>query len=360
MVKLSIVVIIYKIEDYLRQCIDSILKQSYKDFELILVDDGSPDRCPEICDEYAAMDKRIRVIHQKNQGSLAARWAGLKASSGMYVSLLDGDDWVDEDAFQCMMELAEKHDADIVVAGYKECRSNGNILKRNAMDSGVYQGSSIQQVFKTALYNDNFYVPGIIPALWNKLFRRELFFHDYNAPDRIIRMGEDASISYPMIARSNTIVLDNDIHPFNYRIVEGSMSRSYDEKYFERAKHLLSSLKANLAFNSDMLNGLNYYALFILGMGAKRVLARDAHISLKKKTDILREIAEYIRETVNTREIDWIGFDKYERSFYSLLLKGNVTALMALQYSHRIKERIMGRAPERIYNAFKEIKSKRC
>ena len=360
MVKLSIVVIIYKIEDYLRQCIDSILKQSYKDFELILVDDGSPDRCPEICDEYAAMDKRIRVIHQKNQGSVAARWNGLEASSGMYVSLLDGDDWIDEDAFMRIMELAEKHDADIMVTGYKECRSSGSTLKRNAVDSGVYEGDSLRQVYRSALYSGRFYVPGIIPALWNKVLKRELFFRDFNAPGRTIRMGDDAAVSYPMIARAKTIVIDNNIHPFNYRIVEGSMSRSYDEMYVERAKCLFSSLKDNLSLNPDMLFGLNYYMLFMLGTGANRVLARDVHVSLQKKKHILEEIANYSRETVNIEEIDWSGFDKYERRFFSLLLKGNVTALMALQYSHRIRERIMGIAPERIYNAFKEIKSKRC
>ena len=76
MIKLSVVVIIYKVEQYLNQCIDSILNQTYKNFELVLVDDGSPDNCPRICDEYAAKDSRIKVIHQENQGSVSARWNG--------------------------------------------------------------------------------------------------------------------------------------------------------------------------------------------------------------------------------------------------------------------------------------------
>ena len=94
-IKISVIVPIYRIEDYLPKCIDSLLQQSFKDFELILVDDGSPDNCPKICDDYAKLDQRVKVIHKSNGGLLSARKAGLEAASGTHIAYVDGDDWVD-------------------------------------------------------------------------------------------------------------------------------------------------------------------------------------------------------------------------------------------------------------------------
>ena len=91
---------IYKVEKYLNKCIDSILKQTFQDFELILVDDGSPDKCPKICDEYAKKDKRVRVIHKENAGLVAARNTGIKEAKGDYICYVDGDDWISENLLQ--------------------------------------------------------------------------------------------------------------------------------------------------------------------------------------------------------------------------------------------------------------------
>ncbi|MDR2409141.1 MAG: glycosyltransferase, partial [Bacteroidales bacterium] len=96
MTVLSIIVPVYKVEPYLRRCIDSILAQTFTDFECILIDDGSPDGCPAICDEYAEKDKRIMVIHQENEGVSAARNAGLDIAKGEWIGFVDSDDWCDE------------------------------------------------------------------------------------------------------------------------------------------------------------------------------------------------------------------------------------------------------------------------
>lgn len=102
---ISIIVPIYKVEKFLPKCIESILNQTYSDFELILVDDGSPDKCPEICDEYAAKDQRIIVIHQKNSGVSAARNAGLKRAKGQYIGFVDPDDFVAPDMYEKWYKL---------------------------------------------------------------------------------------------------------------------------------------------------------------------------------------------------------------------------------------------------------------
>lgn len=116
---ISVIVPVYNVEKYLPRCIDSILAQTFTDFELILVDDGSPDNCGAICDEYAAKDKRVRVIHKSNGGVSSARNAGLDAASGEYVTFVDSDDYIAEDRLKQMHSSIFESKADIAVAGFR-------------------------------------------------------------------------------------------------------------------------------------------------------------------------------------------------------------------------------------------------
>lgn len=111
---ISIIVPVYKIENYIRQCVDSILAQSYENIEVILVDDGSPDGCPKICDEYAAKDGRVKVVHKNNGGLMSARQAGLRAATGDYVGFVDGDDWIDADMYLTFADYIEKYHPDML------------------------------------------------------------------------------------------------------------------------------------------------------------------------------------------------------------------------------------------------------
>lgn len=119
MPEISIIVPVYKVEPYLCKCIDSILAQTLADFELILIDDGSPDECGTICDAYAARDYRIVVIHQKNAGVSAARNAGLEVARGAYIGFVDSDDWIEPEMYETMLRTAKETQADVVVCGMK-------------------------------------------------------------------------------------------------------------------------------------------------------------------------------------------------------------------------------------------------
>ena len=118
MPEISIIVPIYNVEQYLKRCVDSILAQTFKDFELILVDDGSPDSCPFICDEYARIDSRIKVIHKANGGLSDARNAGLEMAMGNYIAFVDSDDWIASDTYEYLYELIKKNKADVVSGSY--------------------------------------------------------------------------------------------------------------------------------------------------------------------------------------------------------------------------------------------------
>ena len=138
MPELSIIVPVYKVEKYLPRCIDSILAQTFGDFELILIDDGSPDGCGRICDEYARKDKRIVVIHQKNMGVSAARNAGLDIARGRYIGFVDSDDWIEPQMYEVMMDAIRENGADMAVCGVRYADEDGKFTRADMLSEGVY------------------------------------------------------------------------------------------------------------------------------------------------------------------------------------------------------------------------------
>ena len=158
---ISIIVPIYKVEQYLKECVESILMQSYTDFELILVDDGSPDNCGSICDDYAKVDDRIRVIHKVNGGLSDARNAGLKVARGDHIGFVDSDDWIEPDMYECLYNACIENGADITICGfYRDFKDKSitNVKFKKEVFSGdtavrkLIDGSQIQDHAWTKLY----------------------------------------------------------------------------------------------------------------------------------------------------------------------------------------------------------------
>lgn len=148
MPELSIIVPVYKVEKYLPRCIDSILAQTFGDFELILIDDGSPDGCGRICDEYARKDKRIVAIHQKNMGVSAARNAGLDIARGRYIGFVDSDDWIEPQMYEVMMDAIRENGADMAVCGVRYADEDGKFTRADRLSEGVYtRAGLLEDVF---------------------------------------------------------------------------------------------------------------------------------------------------------------------------------------------------------------------
>ena len=222
---ISILVPIYKIDRYLGICVESLLNQTYRNLEIILVDDGSPDRCPEICDLYASKDERIKVIHKENGGLVSARKAGLMAASGSYIGYVDGDDWVGPGFYHSLYSSIKESDADIAIAGFSRdlFSSTKNIL--NAIPSGVYEGEALDSIKKQMIADGAFYRHGITTYLWNKLFKREVIEQYQMAMDERITIGEDAATVYPAIMSSKKIVITDNC-AYHYRQREDSMLKT--------------------------------------------------------------------------------------------------------------------------------------
>ena len=222
---ISVLVPIYKIDRYLGICIESLLNQTYKNLEIILVDDGSPDRCPEICDLYSSKDERIKVIHKENGGLVSARKAALMAAKGSYIGYVDGDDWVGPGFYHSLYSSIKESDADIAIAGFSRdlFSSTKNIL--NAIPSGVYEGETLDAIKKQMIADGDFYRHGITTYLWNKLFKREVIEQYQMAMDNRITIGEDAATVYPTIMASKKIVITDNC-AYHYRQREDSMLKT--------------------------------------------------------------------------------------------------------------------------------------
>jgi glycosyltransferase involved in cell wall biosynthesis len=262
-VEISVIVPIYRIEKYLPQCIDSLLNQSFLYFELILVDDGSPDNCPQICDDYSKRDKRIKVIHKKNGGLLSARKAGLKEAKGKYISYVDGDDWVDKFYLDTMFKLAEANDADLVTTGHFR-EFDGKIETIKPKTAGVFDEDKLKSsIIPNAIYNGNFCEHGMSTYVWNKLFKRELLIKVlFDVPNEII-MGEDAAITYSYLAISKSLVVSK-IPLYYYRQRHDSIVKSIENPKMEyyRLGLLMSFLKLKLSHVLDektLNNDIRYY-----------------------------------------------------------------------------------------------------
>ncbi|SMC98076.1 glycosyltransferase family 2 protein [Sporomusa malonica] len=176
MPKVSIIVPVYNVQEYLRRCIDSILKQTFTDYQLILVNDGSPDQCPAICDEYAASDKRIEVIHKKNGGLSSARLAGFQLAKGDYICFADSDDYLDECMIEKLYSSCVSEDADIALCGYYTANDNQAKAHKLPFDTNIIQKDEITSNFVLPIIG-HIYSLGYINLpgfLWLRLFKKEI------------------------------------------------------------------------------------------------------------------------------------------------------------------------------------------
>lgn len=187
MPRLSIIVPVYKVEKYIHKCVDSILNQTFTDFELILVDDGSPDNCGRICDEYAEKDSRVRVIHKKNGGLSDARNYGIDAAQGEIIGFVDSDDDIDLNMYKSMIEYMDKHDLDIVCADTYVIKNEKRKFKPRYAEDKIFNAQDgVIAVLDGTLDN----------AAWNKIYRRSCI-GDVRYPKG--RIYEDVATTYKFV-----------------------------------------------------------------------------------------------------------------------------------------------------------------
>lgn len=310
MPRISIIIPVYNVEKYITRCMDSIINQTFKDLEIILVDDGSPDNCPQICDDYARQDKRIVVVHQKNKGLGLARNAGLNIATAKYVTFVDSDDSIALDAMERIWNRLENSCADMCVFSYVNKADSGEENKKIIpVGETVFEGRSILSVLLLGMvgaepsYHRDTYI-GM--SVWKCAYLRKVL------EDNKIRfiserefISEDIMFQIQALKYMKRVVTMTDPLYFYYENASSdSLTKRYSEDKFKRYKKLyLKELELlnNLELGKDGYNRATRMFLGNIRVCVKQICS-NGRLSNKDKKRLIREICndtEFIKITKN-------------------------------------------------------------
>ena len=221
MCEISIIVPVYKVEKYLKKCVDSILAQTFSDFELILVDDGSPDNSGRICDDYAKKDARVRVVHKQNGGLSSARNAGIEVAKGKYLGFVDSDDYIAEDMYELLYKAIIKEEADLSICGIYDVYEGKDPIIKPTIKKTVTAEEALLLILQGNIIS--------VHAV-NKLYKRELF-STIRYPEG--KYHEDSFIIVDLLNQCHKVAIDSEQKYYYYHRLGSINTESFSEKQFE-------------------------------------------------------------------------------------------------------------------------------
>lgn len=224
---ISIIVPVYNVENYIKDCINSIVRQSYKNIEIILIDDGSTDNSGKICDYYGGKDKRIKVIHKKNEGVSVARNMGIEESKGKYITFVDSDDFIDESYVENLYAQCIYKNVDLSICGINDIFGEREIIKTSVEYSKILDSKEAMK----ELLNEKYYNS----VIWAKMYKKNLFNNvKFN---KNMKIAEDLDVLYRIIDKCNFINIDTSKKLYYYRIRENSASTvNYNDDWNKEIK----------------------------------------------------------------------------------------------------------------------------
>lgn len=254
MPEISVIIPVYNVEEYLCRCVDSVLAQTFNDIEVILVDDGSTDNCPQICDNYQKIDSRVKVLHKKNGGVSDARNAGLDIASGNFIGFVDSDDCISPMMYETLFSLIISNNADIAACAVFDVYENIPKIRmtKSKISGNIYFNRG---EFFDNFYPENIYILGI--EIWNKLYRSSIF-HDVRFP--VGRIYEDAFIILDVLDKCSYIVQTSTPLYYYYHRNNSITSAPFSIKNFDSIDF---SLKHYYFFKRRKLYAQSGYALNI-------------------------------------------------------------------------------------------------
>lgn len=283
---ISVIVPVYMVEAYLRECVDSILNQTYRNLEVILVDDGSLDKCGYICDEYANHDKRVRVIHTQNEGLSSARNTGIKAAKGEYIGFVDSDDWIDSRMFEILLNKMEDSGADIVVGQYWY-EAAGSTTRVGLNQELVLPSEQAVRWLVFGRLNN---------LAWNKLYRATCW-KSVCFPDNSVY--EDITTTYKVFLNANKVATTTEcIYHYRERMdgITSTVSMKNMRDYWRAFYLRYLDLKTNPYFEND--KQVIERSLYLIAVATSQNW-RWIHSIAKTERDYvhLREVSKFNRET---------------------------------------------------------------
>lgn len=327
---LSIIVPVYNVGGFLSVCVDSILAQTFTDFELILVDDGSTDDGGKLCDSYAEKDKRISVIHKENGGVVSARKTGLRAARGKYAGYVDGDDWIDNNMYAEMVACMEQYNCDLVMCDV-EHNTASKPLSTGGIHLGIHGGYYDRQrlqteIFPKMIYAGEFYKFGVYPVIWNKLYRREKLLKFQLDVNDDINIGEDAACVYPYIFEADSLYFMENKSLYHYRHSQNQMTAVFDNTHFERFKSLYGFFTASELYASEYASQLDYYFSYLTKVAISNELRGANTAPFSKKLSAIRKICSF---AVDKGFTDNLSLPSFTHRIYFRLVRHKCALLLS-------------------------------
>ena len=280
MVSLSVIVPVYKVEKYLHRCIDSILNQDFSDYELILVDDGSPDKCGVICDEYEKKDSRIKVIHKENGGLSSARNAGIDIMSGEYVTFIDSDDFIHPSMFSSMMGEMKNQNADISICSFLRTSEKVDYPDTSLKYKAFNNTESVKMLYSVGI--------SFITA-WGKIYKSSLF-ENIRYPHG--KYHEDEFTTYKLLYSAKKVIFTEDRLYFYYVNPESIIQSSFSEKHLDALDAFVERTSFFLEKKEKALAELSAHALISRIMYSHQCLWREKN--LKNKSLLIKKALSYL------------------------------------------------------------------
>lgn len=318
----SVIVPVYKVEEYLPACIESVLNQTFSDFELILVDDGSPDICPEICEEYAKKDNRIKVIHKTNGGLVSARQAGIKIAVGDYVLNLDSDDMIEKDILETAYGIIKDTNCEIVSFARKWVK-DGQILKvtDDCIEEGLYVGEKLNTHIYPKLLSDK-NMNSISCYITGKIFKRDFLIPLQLAVNESISLGEDLCCLVPCYLNAKSVYISKK-EEYLYTVRESSLSKNFNTKQIFLIENVINEISKNHAEKvPDFNRQICRYSCFM----CFAILASAAEGNHFKS---IKEIKNNISNSLHNEKILCAEFEK-------ISIKSRITIFLMKKNCYRL------------------------
>ncbi len=289
--KISVVIPVYKVEKYLDECLESVVNQTYKNLEIILVDDGSPDNCPKICDEWAKKDNRIKVIHKKNGGISDARNAGIKEATGNYISFVDSDDYIEKNLYEIAIKKIKQNEAQIFIFGRSYLYGNKKESKNSNEVELIMDTQDALDKMNMFQYYD--------VATWDKIYERKLF-DSIEYPKG--KLCEDWYITYKVIDRAKKVVF-NSTPLYVYRQRQNSITHSnyikVNNEPIYASKEVLEFIRNN--YPNIEQNALTKYVFACIGV-YNNYLYYTKNTN-KEKEEILNIVKENYKNVIKNKDL---------------------------------------------------------
>ena len=286
----SIVIPVYNVEKYLHQCVDSILNQSFTDFEVILVDDGSPDNCPQICDYYAQKDPRVKVIHKPNGGVSSARNIGIDAARSEFILFCDSDDYYLEGALEKIANMTQSANADVYCFGIRKETQKGTVDITSAKYKGTISDELLLSLAYAGLVTSKVTTINVSPI--NKVYRKSVIDKFHLRFDETLRIAEDISFNVAYFSKCNTVVcLDEALYFYRMNLNSAiHVDKGFAEKGMERSVYFLSNIQRNLEHRISKVK------LYPVAKNRYNRLVIDACCNQFKKRVSMGEMLQFVKK----------------------------------------------------------------